>query len=78
MKQLAIETYKSVREISEAMRNAQLCGTCRTAFAVERGTCRECLDGFEPAPLEYSEVSRTAPLPSRAPKIRRARLFSRG
>jgi hypothetical protein len=50
MKQLAIETYKSVRAIAEAMRNAQLCGTCRTAFAVERGTCRDCLDGFEPAP----------------------------
>jgi hypothetical protein len=65
MKQLAIETYKSVREISEAMRTAQLCGTCRTAFAVERGTCRDCLAGLEPAPLEYSEASSTPPLPSR-------------
>jgi hypothetical protein len=50
MKQLVIETHKSVRAISEAMRNAQLCGTCRTAFAVELGTCRDCLDGFEAAP----------------------------
>jgi hypothetical protein len=65
MKQLVIETHKSVRAISEAMRNAQLCGTCRTAFAVERGTCRECLDGLQPAPLEYSEASSTPPLPSR-------------
>jgi hypothetical protein len=55
---LAIETHKSVRAISEAMRTAQLCGTCRTAFAVERGTCRDCLAGLEPAPA-YSEASRT-------------------
>ena len=57
MKQLVIETHKSVRAISEAMRNAQLCGTCRTAFAVERGTCRDCLAGLEPAPA-YSEASK--------------------
>jgi hypothetical protein len=50
MKQLVIEAHKSVRAISEAMRNAQLCGTCRTAFAVERRTCRDCLDGLQPAP----------------------------
>jgi hypothetical protein len=54
---LAVETHKSVREISEAMRTAQLCGTCRTAFAVELGTCRDCLAGLEPAPA-YSEASK--------------------
>ena len=47
MKQLAIETRKSVREVSEGMRGAQLCGTCHGALAVEYGTCLECLEGMQ-------------------------------
>ena len=30
---LAIETHKSVRDVAEAMRNAQLCGTCQIGRA---------------------------------------------
>ena len=52
MKQLAIETRRSVREISEAMSGAQLCGTCHAAFAVEMGTCAECLNGLQSYPQD--------------------------
>jgi hypothetical protein len=51
MKQLVIEKRKTVREVSEG-RAAQLCGTCRVAFAVEWGTCRECLEGLQSYPVE--------------------------